>query len=905
MNLFQNITVRSRFNILNITVLVLILIIIASFWFTFKRLDIYADYNDKINKLKIHYLNLRRYEQHFLLRYAEDPEFFVNGENKYINKLNEASNHVRKITRELLDNSITDKFDLKDEIQEIRAIHNDYLTIFNELSNNIYLRGSIKTGIIGELHESADKALESAGFYQKDAVNKMIRLSDDYLYTNNDEYYFSFLKNFDALAGSVISAESIQNETDSLQETDNTGPVITDKFTSYLTKFKNHFASLVKINKLIGRTYKEGLEGNLRAKSQEFDKPVNELYNQVETGINDIQTRWVIWFLFIFVLLTLFFFILFWRFSRSVVSPLNNLRNYIDPLSIGILPDNLPEVTGNNEISQISLSINNLISGLKKTTSFANDIGEGKYDTDYTPLSQDDSLGNALIEMRENLIISGKEEEKRKREDEIRTWTNIGLTKFNDILRQNQGNIKEMSIAVISELVKFIDANQGGMFVFNDDEDDKFLELTAAYAYGHEKKKERIIYPGEGLVGMVALEKETVYMTELPDSYITITSGLGGAEPNSLLIVPMIVEDEIIGVIELASFNELKDHEISFVEILSENIASSLSITKINQRTAILLEQSQRQAEQMKVQEEEMRQNFEELQQIQEDSSRRSAEMAGILSAIDASSLVVEVDISGKIISVNKGFTDLLNINENLLSDKSFQEFIQVDESEFNTFWQQLMNGVSVKRNENFKLKDKEYWFSVVYAPIIDDSGNILYILSISTDLSESKKLEFELKEQEIILRKNIQEAERKQSILENTNEMLKANEKTLQSAVQNAMKQRKEITLKAEQLAEQEALSKSHLEGINQTNITAEFDLAGTVLTVNKKFEEIFEYTKNDIIAGNHSKLVHDTFLNSDAYKDLWNDLKKGKHVFGNHIFKGKNKKQNFHSRNLYCNKR
>ena len=155
----------------------------------------------------------------------------------------------------------------------------------------------------------------------------------------------------------------------------------------------------------------------------------------------------------------------------------------------------------------------------------------------------------------------------------------------------------------------------------------------------------------------------------LPKTYVTITSGLGGAVPKSLLIVPMIVEEEIIGVIELASFNELEKHEIEFVETLSENIASSLSITKINQRTAVLLEQSQRQAELMKVQEEEMRQNFEELQQVQEDSSRRSAEMAGILAAIDTSSLVIEIDISGKIISVNRGLLDMLDVPETALID--------------------------------------------------------------------------------------------------------------------------------------------------------------------------------------------------------------------------------------------
>jgi len=878
----------------------LIIIIGSLFVITFTRLDNYASFNDDIDKLKIHYLNLRRYEQHFLLRYSEDPEFFVNGENKYIEKLENSSKEIKRITSNLLDNSITKKLELTETIYEIRTIHFDYLKIFKELSDNIYIRGSLKTGIIGDLQNSADKTLDIAGYYEKISVNNLIRLSDDYLYTNNDDYYFSFLKQYEELATKGINAPDVNHENDTSLNESNT--VNTDKFTTALTKFKNNFSSLVKINKLIGRTYKEGLEGQLRAKSQEFDKPIEGIYEKVKSNIDHIQFNSVRNVLIFFALLAVLFFVLFWRFSRSIVNPLNKLREYIDPLSIGVLPEEKPAISGENEITHIANSISNLIDGLKKTTSFANAIGEGKYSTEYKPLSNEDSLGNALLEMRENLIISGKDEDKRKKEDEIRTWKNIGLTKFNDILRQNQGNIKEMSIAVISELVKFIDANQGGMFVFNDDEDDRHLELTAAYAYGNEKKKEKIIYPGEGLVGMVALEKETVYMTELPDSYITITSGLGGSEPKSLLIVPMIVEEEIIGVIELASFNNLLDHEISFVETLSENIASSLSITKINQRTAVLLEQSRRQAEQMKVQEEEMRQNFEELQQVQEESSRRSAEMAGILSAIDTSSLVVEIDISGKIISVNRGFLDLLQVAENVLTDTEFKDFIQVGDEEFNEFWQQLMNGVNIQRNETFTVDDKEFWFSVVYAPIIDDSGNILYILSISTDLSESKNLEHELKEQEKVLRKNLEEinkareeAERKQHILENTNEMMRANEKTLQSAVQNAMKQRKEIAKKVEEIAEEEALSSSRLEGINQTNVTAEFDLDGNILTVNKIFEKIFGYNFSDLKSKDHTFLLNDKYVKSDEYNQLWDDLKSGIHVSGNFIFEGKKKKKIF----------
>ncbi|MCD4792770.1 MAG: PAS domain S-box protein [Bacteroidales bacterium] len=904
MNLFQNFTIRSRFNFINVSVFALILIVVFFFYLTFNRILDYNKYNDNIDKLKIQYLNLRRYEQHFLLRYSEDSKFFISGENKYIDKLKNASKEITRLTNSILENSITEKLNLTETVYEIITVHSEYMQIFIDLSKKIYIRGSLNSGLIGELKSSAIQTLESSDYYTKKTINEMIRATDDYLYTNNEEYYFVFLKKYEQLLSSGYQEQSLYNIEDTIENAeDQVINYSSDKFLQSLNKFKNSFSSLVKTDKILGRTYEEGLEGDLRRKSQEFNNPVENIYNTIDNNKEIIKDRAIRNIFIFFILIAISFFVLFWRFSKSIVNPLNKLKKFIEPLSFGILPEKEPDIFGKNEITNITKSINNLIEGLKKTTSFAGAIGVGEYSTEYKPLSNNDSLGNALIEMRENLISTGIDEEKRKDEDKIRTWTNIGLTKFNDILIQNQGNIKEMSTAVISDLVKFINANQGGMFVFSDDEDEKYLELTATYAYGKEKKKNRKIFPGEGIIGMVALEKETVYMTEIPETYITITSGLGGAVPRSLLIVPMIVEEDIIGVIELASFNELEKHEIEFVKTLSENIASSLSITKINQRTAVLLEQSQRQAELMKVQEEEMRQNFEELQQIQEDSSRRSAEMAGILAAIDTSSLVIEINISGKIISVNRGLLDMLGVPETALTGTDFKDFIQsVDDDAYNIFWQQLMNGANIQRNEHIKIEDKELWFSVVYAPIIDDGGKILYILSIATDLSESKKLEFELKEQEKILRQNLEEinkargeAERKQHILENTNEMLKANEKTLHSAVENAMKQRKEIAKKIEEIAEEEALSSSRLEGINLTNVTAQFDLNGKILSVNKIFEDIFGYTKKEIISKNQTFLLKEQYISSDNYKQLWENLKIGKHISGNFTFQGKNNKKVF----------
>ncbi len=313
--------------------------------------------------------------------------------------------------------------------------------------------------------------------------------------------------------------------------------------------------------------------------------------------------------------------------SISLVRPINYIKNILQKMAQGILPEKRIK-EGRDEIGQMSIALNNLVRGLKDISDFSVEIGKGNFQSDFNPLSDQDVLGNSLIEMREELKKAAEEEEKRKLEDEQRNWATQGIAKFSDILRSNNDNMEVLSYQIISNLVKYLDANQGGLFIMNNnDEENIFLEMTACYAYNRKKFLEKRIEFGEGLIGRCVQEGETIYLTDIPEDYVNITSGLGQENPRSLLIVPLKLNEEIYGVIEIASFNNFQEFQIDFVEKIGESIASTVSTVKINIQTTELLEQSRQQAEEMASQEEEMRQNMEELRATQEQSARREAEL--------------------------------------------------------------------------------------------------------------------------------------------------------------------------------------------------------------------------------------------------------------------------------------
>lgn len=353
------------------------------------------------------------------------------------------------------------------------------------------------------------------------------------------------------------------------------------------------------------------LKGQLLTLSSWYDKLIIDVEEEQAQKDSAITT----WMVLIIIVNLIVVVGVYWIFKEYFITPLHTLE--VNTAS-QIQTENVPK----NEIGTLALEINETIEHLKDATEFVLKIGEGNLDIDYNDLDKTyvegkNKLADSLISMQSKLKALNEEEQRRK-------WSNEGLARFVDILRSSNDDIQELGNNIISSLVKYTGSNQGGLYFLNDEEpNNNYLELIALFAFDIKKFEKQTVKLGEGILGQTFLERETTYITEIPEEYIRITSGLGDANPKAILMVPLKLDQQVYGIVELASFKEFKPHEIAFVEKLGETIASTLASVKSAQRNRNLIEQFQQQTEEMRAQEEEMRQNMEELQATQEELARK------------------------------------------------------------------------------------------------------------------------------------------------------------------------------------------------------------------------------------------------------------------------------------------
>ncbi|MBO9701932.1 MAG: PAS domain S-box protein [Sporocytophaga sp.] len=390
----------------------------------------------------------------------------------------------------------------------------------------------------------------------------------------------------------------------------------------------------------------------------------------------------------------------------------------------------------------------NLEEEISSATTFIKAIENGNLDDNGIKEVDLSSLTGSLVSMRNKMKVLAQEEKERN-------WVTEGLARFSEILRSNNKDLDGLSNQIISELIKYMGANQGGLYLINNnDESDVHIELIACYAYNKRKYLHQRIELGEGLLGQAALEKETTYMTDVPQSYVRITSGLGEALPKNIIIVPLKIDEEVYGLVELASFQTIKKHQVQFLEKLSESLASTIASVRTSVQTQMLLRESQMQAEQLRSQEEEMRQNMEELSSTQEAMTRNQQEVleqsnklnAILDSTVDA---IITIDDSGRIETVNRSFSNLfgytneevIGMNINMIVPSPHHE--KHDQYIKNYMSTGQANIIGKTRQMEARRKDGSL-FSVELSVNVAELGTRKIFTGILRDITERSKAEEE-----------------------------------------------------------------------------------------------------------------------------------------------------------------
>ncbi len=442
---------------------------------------------------------------------------------------------------------------------------------------------------------------------------------------------------------------------------------------------------------------------------------------------------------------------------------IKRLLKFAQRISLGVIKTNNFKYK-NEEFQQLNEKLNEITKFEDNLGVFFDKIHARDYASRMEERGKKDILTKKLNSLVERLAYTRSQAEKQAKEVEFRNWGRKALAEFTTILAATNRSLEEVSGATLSKFSELFGLVIGAIYVLRDNDDQKYLDLVKAYALDHEKQKIKHIELGEGFVGAVALEQKPIFIDKVPENYLEITTGLGRTKPTFLIFVPLIFEQETIGVLELATLRDINEFEQQFIVSVADSIAISLSGIIINNKTKILLEQSNKQAEILQTREEELQQNISELKELQEQTSRMSLRLDSLTRSIDFFFYAFELDLKGRILQVNSYFKENFKFEDEAIIGKSYELITNISENTdfYASLWEDLKRGINRRENELIVINKHKRNLINFYTPIKRDSeSDITSIYVFGIDITahvETKtqltilKLEKEKKEHKLVV---------------------------------------------------------------------------------------------------------------------------------------------------------
>lgn len=386
---------------------------------------------------------------------------------------------------------------------------------------------------------------------------------------------------------------------------------------------------------------------------------------------------------------------------------------------------------------------------LKKVIDFVRQIESNNLNKPFIPINGEKVLESAMESMRISLISASRREFERNEINRISNETSLLLQSFNDENR--------LSDETIAFLVNKLDNVVQGAFYSVEEESDKekVIVMKAAYAYNRKRHLNKGFRFAEGLIGQAAIEKDIILRTEIPDNYVTITSGLiGHKKPKSILISPLIVNDIVYGVIELASIRNFTTFQCNLIQDVSKIIGRSLANLKINLKTYSLLNESEKMSTELKYQEKKLLENADDLIMTQEELKRSNSMLEDQIQEVhntnkrsnvlleNAREVITIISEERKILYVSPSVKSILGyFPEELLGKNDLENLHPLDTEKFNQFLRNLISypEKELKLQYRYFTKDGEVlWMEAMGKNLISDKV-IKGIVVNSSDISEQR----------------------------------------------------------------------------------------------------------------------------------------------------------------------
>jgi two-component system, chemotaxis family, sensor kinase CheA len=247
----------------------------------------------------------------------------------------------------------------------------------------------------------------------------------------------------------------------------------------------------------------------------------------------------------------------------------------------------------------------------------------------------------AFNKMAKALEKHSRIEKQVKEEAEELSWLNTKIAEIATLYPEVE-NVHMLASMLITKLVPMVGASYGVFYLKEVKKSDQYLTRMSSYASGGEEQERRQFRLGEGLIGQCALLKRPIHLNQVPEDYLKIGSGLGEATPKTILILPVLFEDQVLAVIEIASFETLTPLKIKLLEEVNNNlgikinsIINHMKVEQLLQESQALTEELQAQSEELQMQQEELRTTNEKLEEQYEASKQKNFEIQEVSAALE------------------------------------------------------------------------------------------------------------------------------------------------------------------------------------------------------------------------------------------------------------------------------